>query len=94
MLSKAIIVAVALAGLGAGSAGTLWISKAIKPEIKLSCPEVKCPDNVSVELSNFDIDKINNKKGTFHLTNTLSNVRIVIEQKDSVLLKQILKAAK
>jgi hypothetical protein len=65
------------------------------------CPDLKCPEipacncPASVELNNFDLEKINNKKGGhFHLHNELSNVTIKIEAKDSVLIKQLLRQAK
>jgi hypothetical protein len=65
------------------------------------CPDLKCPEipacncPAAVELNNFDLEKINNKKGgQFHLHNTLSNVTIKIEAKDSVLIKQLLRQAK
>jgi hypothetical protein len=91
MLTKYLLPLVAVIGFGGG---TFFGSKVLDKKCPDCAPKLTCPDNVSVELSNFDIDKINNKKGTFHLTNTLSNVRIVIEQKDSALLKQILKSAR
>jgi hypothetical protein len=95
MLTKSITVAVALAGLRVGSVGTMWISKAIKPEIKLSCPPAppcNCP--AAVELQSFDLSKLNNKKGNFTYSPQLHDVRIVIESKDSVLVKQILKSSR
>lgn len=52
-------------------------------KIKLECPP-------AVSLNSFDADKLNNKKGNFHLHNNISNVQIKIEAKDSVLMKQIL----
>jgi hypothetical protein len=59
---------------------------------QLSCPQIVCPE--TVQLQSFDTDKINNKKGHFHLHNELSNVTIKIEAKDSVLIKQLLRQAK
>ncbi len=95
MITKYLIIVVGAACLAAGAGGTLWITKAVKPEIKLQCPKApdcNCP--AAVELNNFDLEKINNKKGgQFHLHNTLSNVTIKIESKDSLLLKQILRNA-
>jgi hypothetical protein len=67
------------------------IRKQVSEEVA-KIPKVECP--AAVELNNFDVEKLNNKKGHFHLHNTISDVRIVIESKDSTLIKQMLKAAK
>jgi hypothetical protein len=79
-------------GFGAGMVTSKKLEKPVKvPEYK--CPDCNCPP--AVELNNFDLEKINNKKGGhFHLHNTLSNVTIKIEAKDSVLIKQLLRQAK
>ena len=91
MISKYLTVAIVLISFGGG---TLFGSKVLDKK----CPDLKCPAipdcscPPSVEMANFDVSKINNKKGEFHLHNSLSNVRIVIEAKDSLLVKQLLKA--
>lgn len=51
-----------------------------------ACPT--CPATVS--LQNFDLDKLNNKKGTFTYSPSLKDVTVVIDCKDSVLIKQLL----
>lgn len=57
------------------------------------CPSLTCPPAIS--LNNFDAEKINNKKGNFHLHNTISNVQLVVDcEKDSALFNAIVKQAK
>lgn len=91
-MSKYILIIAVSVGIAIGTGGTLFISKAIKPVINVpECPSCNCPPAAEVSLQNFDLDKLNNKKGTFHLHNNISNVQIKIEAKDSVLMKQLLK---
>ncbi len=53
-------------GIAAGIGGTLSITKAVKPEIKLECPQPVCPQPKCDCSSNaVDIDKLKNFKGTF-----------------------------
>lgn len=57
----------AVIGMIAGGAATLGITKSVKPEIKLECPEpvcpeFKCPDQVGV-----DFEKVKNFKGTLKI---------------------------
>lgn len=56
-----------------------------------------CPPAAVVELApDFDVSKINNKKGTFEYapTTTFTNVQIVIQAKDTALFFKMLKEAK
>jgi hypothetical protein len=70
-------------GFGAGMVTSKKLEKPVKvPEYK--CPDCNCPPAV----------ELNKKGGQFHLHNTLSNVTIKIEAKDSVLIKQLLRQAK
>ena len=53
-------------GMIIGGAGTLFIGKMIKPEIKLDCPRVpdcNCPPAVQA----LDVDKLKNFKGTLKI---------------------------
>lgn len=61
LLLKSLIPAAAVAGIVVGSVGTLKITKAVKPEIKLECP--KCPDLKCPPASSIDFDKIKNVRG-------------------------------
>lgn len=81
-----------MAGLVAGIAiQQMWLNP--DPAPCPQCPSLNCPPAVS--LNNFDAEKINNKKGNFHLHNNISNVQIIIEPgKDSALFNQLLKHAK
>lgn len=87
------LVAAVIGNLSGVFIGVRIGSKAAR-EAVLPCPACSCPPAVEVNLADFDVDKINNKKGTFNYNPTLSNVRIVIEAKDSTLLKNLLKSAK
>lgn len=85
-------IAVALA-FGAG----LFLGLRVQPkppEIKIpacpACPSLNCPPAVS--LQNFDLEKLNNKRGNFTYSPNLHDVRVVIESKDSVFLKQLIQA--
>lgn len=93
MLKGYLIAAVAVVGFGGG---TFFGSKVLDKK----CPDCNCPTvNVppcpaAVSLQNFDLDKLNNKKGTFTYSPQLNNVKVVIESKDSTLVKNLLKAAR
>ena len=95
MLTKYLIPLVAIVGFAGGSLfGVKALTKKCPP-CEIKCPEIpdcSCPPVVS--LQTFDPEKLNNKKGNFHLHNTLSDVTIVIEAKDSLLIKQLLRQAK
>ncbi len=94
MIAKYLIPIVAILSFGGGTFfGTKVLDKKCpdcNPTFK--CPEVTCPPAVS--LNNFDADKLNNKKGNFHLHNNISNVQLKIEAKDSTLVKALLRQAK
>jgi hypothetical protein len=91
MKTHLLIIALAV-GIAIGSGGTLFIAKMIKPEIKIpSCPACNCPPATEVHLQDFDLEKLNNKKGTFSYSPQLNNVRVIIESKDSLLFKQMLR---
>lgn len=81
--------------LAAFFAGTIFQAKVLQPKINIpACPVVTvppCPPQTAVSLQNFDLDKLNNKKGTFYYQPQLHNVQVIIEAKDSVMLKQLLK---
>jgi hypothetical protein len=89
MLTKYLIIIVAVAGLGIGSAGTLWIAKAVKPTVKVSCP--KAPDCDCPELkpwNGIDFDKIKSKYIT------IQNEQHLTIKGDSLLVKEISEAVK
>jgi hypothetical protein len=89
------------AGLALGIGATVGISKAIKPNLKCpACPEVvippcpACPPQTTVDIGNFDVNKLQMKKGTLNYSPHLENIQVVIDCQDSVLLKQMLNQAK
>lgn len=57
-----LIVALISALIGGGI--VLGVSKAIKPEIKVECPQPICPQFKCPEGNNIDFDKVKNFKGT------------------------------
>lgn len=63
-----------------------------QPQQPPPCPACNCP--AAVSLQNFDLDKLNNKRGTFTYSPQLHDVRLVIESKDSLLLKSLLRSIK
>lgn len=77
-----------------GSGLTVGVTKLLQPNIVVKapiipeCPACNCPPAVS--LNGFDVDKLNNKKGTFHLHNTISNVTVNV---DSLMLRQLIQAS-
>lgn len=87
-MNKILLIVSALIGLVIGGASSVAVVRATR-EQPLPCPACNCP--AAVSLQNFDLDKLNNKKGTFSYSPQLHGVTIKIESKDSVLLKQILK---
>lgn len=96
MIAKYLIPIVAILSFGGGSFfGTKVLApKPQKIEIPPcpKCPDLQCPPAVS--LNSFDAEKLNNKKGNFHLHNNISNVQLKIEAKDSTMLKALLRQAK
>lgn len=79
-----------LLGVGVGA----YVCKMVQPQPKEPppCPACNCP--AAVSLQNFDLDKLNNKRGTFTYSPQLHDVRLVIESKDSLLLKSLLRSIK
>lgn len=75
------------------AAGTFFGVKVLTPA-PVKCPDCKCPPSTQVDLQNFDLDKLNNKKGHFTYSPSLNNVTVKIEMKDSALFKQMLRQAK
>ncbi len=74
--------------LGAGSAGTLYIAKAVKPEVKVSCPQcpdLKCP--AIPPANGIDFDKIKNVKGL-----TIQNHQYYVMDGDTVTITSIQEA--
>jgi hypothetical protein len=80
ILTKYLIPAVAVAGIAVGSFGTLKITKAVKPEIKLecpACPSLKCPEPPAS--NGIDFDKIKNVRGL-----TIQNHQHFVVDGDSI----------
>jgi hypothetical protein len=93
MITKYLIPLVAIISFGGGSLfGTKMLAP--KPPEIPPCPDCKCPPAVEVDLQNFDLGKLNNKKGSFTYAPSLHNVTVKIDASDSVLIKQILKQAR
>ena len=92
MLTKYLLPLAAIISFAGGSFFGVKVLTKKCPDCEVKCPDVICPPAVS--LQTFDPEKLNNKKGNFHLHNTLSDVTIVIEAKDSLLIKQLLRQAK
>lgn len=94
-MTKYITLIVAVIAFAGGAVFDAKLLSKKCPDLK--CPELQCPDcncPAAVSMQTFDPEKINNKRGEFHLHNSLSNVTIKIESKDSLLLKQLLRSAK
>lgn len=92
IISKFILPIVAALGIAVGSAGTVMLTKAVTPRIEIpECPACNCPPATEVQLQNFDVNKLNNKKGNFTYSPSLNNVTVKITCADSALLKQLLK---
>lgn len=66
--------------------------------VMIPCPSCNCPPAAVIKLApDFDVTKINNKRGEFHYepkTEFQGDLTVVIDCQDSTLLKQILKQAK
>jgi hypothetical protein len=96
-MNKYIIPIVAIIGIALGSGGTIAITKATQPTVEIPpVPDCicNCPPSTEVSLQNFDLTKLNNKKGAFTYAPSLHNVTIRIDAKDSVLIKQLLRSVK
>ena len=88
MIAKYIIPIVAIVCFGGGS---LFGTKVLAPapiEIP-KCPDCSCPPATEVSLQNFDLDKLNNKRGNFTYAPSLHNVTVRIDAKDSALIRQL-----
>jgi hypothetical protein len=62
----------------------------------MTCPQppaCNCPPATEVHLADFDVEKLNNKRGTFNYNPSISNVRLVIEAKDTAVFKQMIREA-
>lgn len=91
MFAKYLLPIVAILGMAAGSFGTVILTKAVKPRIEIpACPACNCPPATEVQLQNFDVEKLNNKKGNFTYSPSLNNVTVKITCSDSTLLRQLL----
>lgn len=90
---KIALIIAALIGLCLGSGLTVAVERATRAKPTVvnvpPCPACNCPPSVS--LQNFDLDKLNNRKGNFTYSPQLSNVTVKIENKDSALVKAILR---
>lgn len=93
-MNKIFIIVAAVLGIAVGSGGTLAISKAVTPKIIIpACPQAppcNCPAAISL-IGGMDIQRLNNKKGEFTYSPTLTDVTVILDCSDSVLLKQIAK---
>ncbi len=90
-MTKYIIILVTVVAFGGGTVlGTKIVPKC--PDCKPTLNVPPCP--AAVSLQNFDMDKMNNKKGNFTYSPQLHNVTVKIEAKDSLLVKQLLRSAK
>jgi hypothetical protein len=78
MLSKYLIIIACAVGIAIGSGGTLFISKAVKPVVKLSCPE--CPEQKPC--NGIDFDKIKSRALTIqnHQHLTVSGDSLMVEK--------------
>jgi hypothetical protein len=89
MITKYLIPIIAILSFAGGSFfGTKVLTKKIPP-----CPACNCPPATEVHLADFDVEKLNNKKGTFNYNPSISNVRIVIEARDSAVFKEMIRSA-
>lgn len=82
---KFILIAFALGGI-AGGGGTLYITKAVKPEIKLECPQPICPE-CPATLGN-EFAKIKSK----NVTVQVNQKYIMAVNNDSLLIEKISQA--
>lgn len=88
---------IAMASLTGGFfAGSNRATK-IAETLQVPCPACSCPPAAVLHLApEFNPEKFNNKKGSFEYSPTteISNVTIVIDCADSVLLKKLVQKAK
>jgi hypothetical protein len=79
----------AVIGMAIGGAATLGITKAVKPEVKVSCP--KCPDLKCPEekpCNGIDFDKIKSRNVT------IENTQHITTSGDSLLIPKIRKVVR
>lgn len=98
LLKIAPYIALALASLTGGFFAGSKNATRIAQETQVPCPACNCPPAAVLHLApDFDVTKINNRKGEFHYepkTEFQGSITVVIECKDSTFLKQILKDSK
>jgi hypothetical protein len=88
MKTTLIVAAIALVvGGGIGSGATLRITKAVKPEIKLECPQPVCPAFKCPEGNYIDFEKVKNFRGTLKIDQHYH----IQANGDSLLLEKIIK---
>lgn len=90
-------VLVAMASLTGGFfAGSRQATKTAEA-VKVPCPACNCPPAAVLHLApEFNPERFNNKKGSFEYSpkTEISNVTVVIDCQDSVLLRKIIEKAK
>lgn len=87
---------IALACVLAGAAGgSWWTARALGND----CPDCVCPPApdcvcpAAVSLQTFDLEKLNNKRGSFTYNPQLENVTIQVTAADSVWMKRAIETA-
>jgi hypothetical protein len=87
-----LIIAVII-GIGAGTGGTLFIAKMIKPKIDIpACPA--CPPATEVKLQTLDMETLRKVKGNLTITQSLDHVTVRIDCSDSLMMKKLMKQLK
>jgi hypothetical protein len=69
-----------------GSYGTMQITKATKPEIRLECPQPVCPEFKCPEGNYIDFEKVKNFRGTLKIDQHYH----ITANGDSLLVKKII----
>lgn len=92
MISKYLIIVACAVGIAIGSGGTLFISKAVKPVVKLSCPKApdcNCPEQKPC--NGIDFDKIKSRALTIqnHQHLTVSGDSLMVEKLISEFRKEL-----
>lgn len=83
MLNKYLFPIVAIVGMAVGSAGTVWLTKAVKPIVHLKCPNIpdcNCPK--PDPCNGIDFDKIKSRNLT------IENKQYITANGDSLVLKK------
>jgi hypothetical protein len=86
MLNIKVIAVASLIGMVIGGAATLGITKAVKPEIKLECPQQVCECPEQKPCNGIDFDKIKSK------AITIQNTQYLTVNGDTVLVQVYIKA--